>query len=137
VKRLAAGAAVLAAVTAALGCGSGGGEQSQLPRELGADLAGQSEGVGAALDEGKDCVAQRRANRLRTTVERSIDQERVPPELQAELRQRANRLADSIVCVPTPAAPPPPLETEEGDDDDGDESGKKGRGKKGKHEEDD
>jgi hypothetical protein len=136
VKRLAAGAAVLAAVTAALGCGSGGGEQSQLPRELGADLAAQSEEVGAALDEGKNCVAQSRANRLRTTVERSIDQERVPPELQAELRQRANRLADSIVCDPPPA-PPPPLETEEGDDDDDDESGKKGRGKKGKHEEDD
>jgi hypothetical protein len=133
-KRLAAGAAVLAAVTAALGCGSG--EQSQLPRELGADLATQSEEVGAALDEGRNCVAQRRANRLRTTVERSIEQERVPPELQAELRQRANRLADSIVCIPPPEPPPPP-ETEQGDEDDDDESGKKGRGKKSKHEEDD
>lgn len=117
-KRLAAGAAVLAAVTAALGCGSG--EQSQLSRELGADLAGQSEQVGAALDEGKDCVAQRRATRLRTTVERAIDQERVPPELQDELRQRANRLADSIVCVPPPPPPPTTTTHDDGEDEEDD-----------------
>jgi hypothetical protein len=105
--------AVLAGVALAAGCGSNGSDESQLlPRDLGNELAQQSDNVQNELAAGKSCDAQRRARELQAAVERSID--RVPPELQGELLRRAADLVDSIDCVPPPApppAPPPPTQT--------------------------
>jgi hypothetical protein len=96
---------------AASGCGSdgSGGESQQLPGDLGAELARQSDDVQRTLAAGDSCEAQRQALELQDSVERSIG--RVPDELQDELRQRAADLVDSIECTPAPPPPPPPAPT--------------------------
>ena len=96
---------------AASGCGSdeSGGESQQLPRDLGAELARQSDDVQRTLAAGESCEAQRQALELQDSVERSIG--RVPDELQDELRQRADDLVASIECTPAPPPPPPPAPT--------------------------
>lgn len=93
---------------AAPGCGSDESrdESQQLPRDLGDQLARQSDNVQRKLAAGKSCEAQRQALRLQDAVERSIA--RVPRELREELRRRSADLAASIDCVPPPPPPPPP-----------------------------
>ena len=114
------GAAVVAAALAASGCGSDGSrEESQLlPRDLGAELVQQTENVRATLEDGDDCTALDQARQLRQTIARAIRQERVPPELQEELRERANELVSSVVCVQPPPPPEPPPIREDGEEDD-------------------
>lgn len=107
-------AGTLAAVfLAGSGCGADeSGDQSQLlPAELGAELARQSDRVQRTLEHGDGCTAKRQALRLRTDVERSIGENRVPAGLRRELRQRASDLVESIDCVPPPL-PPPPVQTD-------------------------
>ena len=112
-------AATLLAVS---GCGSDDSrdQSQQLPRELGANLARQSDEVQETLEQGYGCTAKLQARELRNDVERSIGENRVPAELQEELRQRANDLVASIDCVRRPPPPPPPVrtDTDEGDGDD-------------------
>jgi hypothetical protein len=114
---------LLAVVALAAGCGSdeSGEESQQLPRDLGDELAQQSDDVERTLAAGKSCDAQRQALRLQATVESSIAQERVPPELQDELRRRAADLVDSIDCRPPPPPPPPAPQTTQTRTDDGEE----------------
>jgi hypothetical protein len=97
---------------AASGCGSDDSrdQSQQLPRDLGDQLARQSDKVQRTLVAGKSCEAQRQALDLQGAVERSID--RVPQELQDELRQRAADLVASIECIPPPPPPPPPQTTQ-------------------------
>jgi hypothetical protein len=89
------------------------------PSELAQNLASQSDTVRAKLEEGDGCAALTEAVALREQAQNAIDEGRVPSRLQPELRRRANRLVDSIVCVrpePPPPPPPPPSDEEEEDD---------------------
>jgi hypothetical protein len=128
-----------ALILAGSGCGSDASrdESQVLPPELGADLARQSDLVLSTLEDGDGCTARNQARRLRAEVEEAIGKGRVPPELEDELRQRSNRLVDSIECVqpPPPRPLPPPVQADENDDDEEDYAGGKkgGRGKKKGH----
>jgi hypothetical protein len=113
---------LVATLLAVSGCGSDDSrDQSQLlPTELGANLARQSDEVQETLEHGDGCTAKRQAVGLRNDAERSIGENRVPAELQQELRQRANDLVTSIDCV-RPPPPPPPVRTDTDDEGDGDD----------------
>jgi hypothetical protein len=137
--RLTALLAVVAAAASACGSDEARDQSQLLPRDLGADLAAQSDSVQSTLELGKGCDAKRQARELRKDVERAIGRDQVPAELQAELRERAVRLENSIVCVtPAPPPPPPPVQTPTDDDDDDDGGKKNDRGKNhGRGKEDD
>ena len=118
------GAAVVTVALAGSGCGSNGSrEESQLlPSGLGADLVRRTENVRATLEDGDGCTALDQAKQLRRAITRAITLERVPPEIQDELRRRADELVSSVVCV-QPPPPPPPIQEDgdeeyEGEDDD-------------------
>jgi hypothetical protein len=102
----------------ASGCGSDESrdESQLLPRDLSADLVERTEMVSAALERENSCAAQGQAEGLLAAIDRAIERDRVPLELQDELRRRANELAGSIVCVPPPPPPPPPPPTRTDDD---------------------
>lgn len=95
-------AAVTVALTLASGCGSAVSdvERAQLPRDVAARLASRSDAVAKSLRRGDSCAADKRAAALLAAVEQAIVANRIPSELQSEIRRRAARLADSIVCVP-------------------------------------
>lgn len=96
--------APVAAAAVLAGCGSGGSDQAAggLPRDVASRLARQSEAAAQSLDRGDPCAAARRAKTLSAQVERAITDGRIPAALAGEVRRRAVRLADSIVCVETP-----------------------------------
>jgi hypothetical protein len=126
----------LAAVAlAASGCGSdeSRNESQQLPGELGAELAGQSDSVQTMLEHGDDCTAKGQARELRADVRRAIDAGRVPLPQRSELSDRAQRLVDSIDCDPQPPPPPPPVQADDDDEDDDEEGGRGKNGKRGKN----
>jgi ribosomal protein L12E/L44/L45/RPP1/RPP2 len=137
-RRLAGAAVLVAAVLSASGCGADESrdESQLLPRDLGAKLAQRSGDVQRALEGGNDCAAKQQAGRLRADVERAIADGLVSGELESELRERAERLESSIVCVAPPPPPPPSILTETTDEEDKEEKEDKKEGKKEREEDD-
>ena len=68
-------------------------------------LASQSDAVAAALRRGNGCLAQTRADILRSQVKAAIAAGSIPAPLAAEARSASARLVSAISCTPPP--PPP------------------------------
>jgi hypothetical protein len=95
------------------GDGNGGGETQEaapaLPRPLAERLAEQSEAVADALAAGDTEAAKAAAEKLRSDVIAAVNADQVPPELQEELGNAVNVLAEDVAAM----APPPPTTTGE------------------------
>jgi hypothetical protein len=124
--RLASSTACSALALVAAGCG---GEEAALEPSLGDALAAHAADVRERLAQGDPIGAHAEAEQLEAVVEQEIAAGRVPPELAAELRDAADRLARlAAAAVPAPEPPPPPPPPVEEDDGDGKGKGK-GKGK--------
>jgi hypothetical protein len=146
--RFASSTACSAFVALALAaCGASETEEAarpaELPAEVGALLASETQEVTAALERGDPATARAEAVELRAVTVDAIGSGRVPRSLRAPLLAAVERLVASIEVPAAPPSPPPAEEQdEEGADDEddggkgdgkGDEKGKKGKGKgKGK-----
>jgi hypothetical protein len=139
--RFASSTACSAFVALALAaCGASETEEAarpaELPAEVGALLASETQEVTAALERGDPATARAEAVELRAVTVDAIGSGRVPRSLRAPLLAAVERLVASIEVPAAPPSPPPPAEEEQDDDeaDDEDEDGGKGdkKGKKGK-----
>jgi hypothetical protein len=139
--RFASSTACSAFVALALAaCGASETEEAarpaELPAEVGALLASETQEVTAALERGDPATARAEAVELRAVTVDAIGSRRVPRSLRAPLLAAVERLVASIEVPAAPPSPPPPAEEEQDDDeaDDEDEDGGKGdkKGKKGK-----
>jgi hypothetical protein len=108
VLRIVAAAALV--VLFAVGCGSTARPQPTaahgLPRALARTWAAEASTIADASAAGDSCRARRLAGSLRTEVI-SADA-KLPGRLRMPLLEAVNSLADRIVCVPPPTAPPKP-----------------------------
>ena len=103
-----------AAVAAAL-AGCGDDEETapppQLPRQVSAALAAESESIAQSLEAGDECSALRQAQALRAHVGDAVSSGEVPPRLAVEMSEAAQSLADGIECEPAPPEPAEPQQT--------------------------
>lgn len=104
--------ACLAASSALLLAGCGGGERAQprapqpkLPRAVAQQLAARADRVAERIDASDRCGALAEANQLQSEVIQAINTHRVPSRLQEPLQSSTNALLQRIGrCVPAPPA---------------------------------
>jgi hypothetical protein len=106
-------AAASAAVLLCAGCGGASrapqtAPPPHLPRTLAQTWSREAQAVADALDAGDACVANRRAQQLRTEVIVAVNAERVPARFLEPLTSAVNALPERIVCTPPPAPVPAP-----------------------------
>lgn len=89
---------LVAAATAFGGCGSDGEDTAAagggLPSGTADELAGMSDEIAAALEEGDVCGAAARADDLRAAVSEA----EIPAELRPEVEAGADQLVDEVNC---------------------------------------
>jgi hypothetical protein len=120
---------LVAAVTAFGGCGSDGEDTAAagggLPSGTADELAGMSDEIAAALEEGDVCGAAARADDLRAAVSEA----EIPAELRPEVEAGADQLVNVVNCESEQDTTT--TEEDEGDEEKQDEEHGEGEGSSG------